>query len=301
MKRDTHIVLTGCNGQLGRALQQAFSAQHWRLTALDRHACDLAEAATLRACLAALQPDIILNAAAYTQVDLAETETETAHAVNAHAPGIIGEVAARLGALVVHYSTDYVFDGALARPYRETDAPNPLNVYGKSKLAGEHALRASGAHGLILRTSWVFGTQGENFIRAMLRLAAERETLSIVRDQFGAPTSTAFLAETTRQLLCRYRQAPEDFPHGLYHLTAAGRTNWHEYAGHVIAAARRAGMPLRLAADGLKAIPSRDFPRPAARPANSQLDCGLATKTFDITPPFWQEDVDQALAEILAS
>jgi dTDP-4-dehydrorhamnose reductase len=293
-----NIVLTGCDGQLGQALRCVLPALG-RLTALDRQACDLADASGLRNCLERLTPEVIVNAAAYTQVDRAETERAAAQAVNARAPGILGEVAARLGALVVHYSTDYVFDGTTSRPYRETDAPNPINVYGASKLAGERALTASGARCLILRTAWVFGARGGNFVRTILRLAAERETLRVVCDQFGTPTSSAFLAEATRKILLCYQQRPDAFPFGLYHLTAAGRTNWHDYAAHIITAARRAGMPLALAQDGQVPIPSQEYPCPAARPPNSQQDSRLATQTFALAPPPWQEDLEQVLKTVL--
>ncbi|MDR1889850.1 MAG: dTDP-4-dehydrorhamnose reductase [Zoogloeaceae bacterium] len=302
MSAPAPVLLLGCNGQLGFELRRAL-APLWPVVALDHHACDLADPVALRcrmdALLAEHRPAIIVNAAAYTAVDRAETEPERAHAINALAPGVLGEAAARSGALVVHYSTDYVFDGQLARAYKESDAPNPLNVYGNSKLAGERALRASGAKHLIFRTSWVFGAHGDNFAKTMLWLAAERESLNVVSDQYGAPTPAALLADVSAQILARYRRA-ENFPFGLYHLTATGETNWHDYAACVIAIARRAGYPLRLAADGLKAIPASDYPRTAARPANSRLDCGLIQRTFGLQLPPWEEGVERVLRQILA-
>ncbi|MDR3054910.1 MAG: dTDP-4-dehydrorhamnose reductase [Zoogloeaceae bacterium] len=294
---NTPILLLGCNGQLGFELQRAL-APLGQVIALDHHACDLSDPAALRRQITEHRPGIIVNAAAYTAVDRAESEPEMANAVNALAPGVLGEAAARAGALIVHYSTDYVFDGQSAEPYQESDAPNPLNVYGQSKLAGEQALRASGAKHLIFRTSWVFGAHGNNFVKTMLRLATERETLNVVADQYGAPTSAALLAEVTAQILTQYRPA-EQFPFGLYHLTASGATNWHAYAARVIAAARGAGRPLKLAADGLNAIPASAYPLPAARPANSRLDCSLLQRAFGLQLPSWQAGVDRVLQEIL--
>ncbi|GHT96940.1 NAD(P)-dependent oxidoreductase [Betaproteobacteria bacterium] len=296
------ILLTGCNGQLGFELQTALTALGLPILALNHQTCDLSDHAALRRLLAEHRPSIIVNAAAYTAVDRAETEPELANAVNALAPGILGEAAAAIGALVVHYSTDYVFDGQSAEPYRESDAPNPLNVYGHSKLAGERALQASGAKHLIFRTSWVFGAHGNNFAKTMLRLAAERETLNVVADQYGAPTSAALLAEVTAQILREYLSS-ETFPFGLYHLTASGATNWHAYAAHVIAAARdfygNARPSLKLAADGLNAITASAYPLPAARPANSRLDCSLLQRRFGLRLPPWQEGVDRVLQQIL--
>ena len=298
MSAPAPILLTGCNGQLGFELQTALAALGLPVLAFNHQGCDLADPDALRRLVAEHRPAIIVNAAAYTAVDRAETAPELARAVNALAPGVLGEAAAAIDALVVHYSTDYVFDGQLADAYKESDAPNPLNVYGKSKLAGERALQASGAKHLIFRTSWVFGAQGNNFAKTMLRLAAERETLNVVADQYGAPTSTALLAEVSARILTRYLNA-ENIPFGLYHLTASGATNWHAYAARVIAAARRAQRPLKLANDGLKAIPASDYPLPAARPTNSRLDCGLLQRTFGLQLPSWQEGVDKALQQIL--
>jgi dTDP-4-dehydrorhamnose reductase len=300
------ILLLGCNGQLGFELQHALSPLG-PVVALDRRACDLAATPALRRrmdeLIARHRPDILVNAGAYTAVDRAESEPEQAEAVNARAPGVLGEAAARHGMLVVHYSTDYVFDGQNAAPYRESDAPNPLNVYGKSKLAGERALQASGAKHLIFRTSWVFSAHGGNFIKTMLRLAAEREKLNVVADQHGAPTSANLLANTTALILYRYLQALRDetadaFPYGLYHLTASGATTWLDYANRIFAAARAANRPLKLGKNGLCAIQTRDYPLPATRPANSRLDCSRARDTFKICLPPWQEGVDRVLRQV---
>jgi dTDP-4-dehydrorhamnose reductase len=295
------ILLTGCNGQVGFELQRAL-APLGRIVALDRRACDLADPDRLRRRLdelfAAHRPAVIVNAAAYTAVDRAETEPELANAVNALAPGVLGEAAARAGALVVHYSTDYVFDGAASGAYREEDAPNPLNVYGRSKLAGERALAASGARRLIFRTSWVVGAHGANFAKTILRLAAERTRLDVVADQYGAPTSAALIAEVTLLALRRRAKAPEGFPLGLYHLTAAGETNWHDYAAFILAEAQKAGIALKLTAAGLTPIPARDYPLAAARPANSRLDSSRLQRALDLRLPPWQQGVRQTLRRI---
>ncbi len=293
------ILLTGVTGQVGFELQRAL-APLGPVLALDRQSCDLSNGAALQQKVRELRPAIIVNPAAYTAVDKAESEPELAMAINGVAPGLLGEAAAEVGALVVHYSTDYVFDGSGTRPYRESDAPNPLSVYGRSKLAGEQALQASGARHLILRTSWVYGAFGGNFAKTMLRLAAEREQLKVVADQFGAPTSAALIADVTAQMLGQYlRGAPADFPGGLYHLAAGGETNWHEYAATVIAAARAAGRPLKLAADGLLPIPSRDYPTPAPRPANSRLDTRHLRGTFGLELPDWRQGLAHVLQQIL--
>lgn len=301
------VLLLGSGGQLGFELCRTLERMAgWNgvVTALDHAECDFSSPdfrARLTEWVEKTNPAAIVNAAAYTAVDRAETEREPAFAVNGTAPGILGEIAAARNILVVHYSTDYVFDGTGARPYREDDPTNPLNVYGQSKLAGEDALRESGARHLIFRTSWVFGAHGGNFLKTMLRLASERETFSVVSDQMGAPTSALWLAEITARVLTRYRQSPlESFPTGLFHLTAAGVTSWHGYAEYLLTLARAKGMPLRLAPDGLRAIPASAYPTPAARPANSCLDSARASAAFGITPPPWQEGV-RAVLETLAS
>jgi dTDP-4-dehydrorhamnose reductase len=293
------ILLTGCNGQLGFELQRAL-ALLGPVLALDRQGCDLADHAALRRLVAECRPAVIVNAAAYTAVDRAEAEPGLAEAINANAPGVIGEAAAAIGALVAHYSTDYVFDGLAVGAYQETDAPRPINAYGRSKLAGEQALRESGAKSLIFRTSWVVGAHGNNFAKTMLRLARERESLKVVADQYGAPTSAALLADATAAILGQYLRAgkPEYFPCGLYHLTASGATSWYDYAAYVLAAARQAGLPLKLSANGLKAISTRDYPLPAARPANSRLDCALIERTFGLCLPPWQQGVTHVLTRI---
>lgn len=295
-----NILLTGVSGQVGFELQRALAPLGPVLT-LSRQDCDFADGAALARTVRELCPAIVVNPAAYTAVDKAETEPDLAMAVNGEAPGRLGEAAAAVGALVVHYSTDYVFDGRANRPYVETDTPNPLSVYGRTKLAGERALQASGARHVILRTSWVFGVWGQNFAKTMLRLAAERERLTVVADQFGAPTSAALIADVTAQILGQYLRAgcPADFPQGIYHLAAAGETCWHEYAATVIAAARAAGRSLRLAPDGLLPIASRDYPTPAPRPANSRLDTRRLRATFGLALPDWRAGLAHVLRQIL--
>ncbi|MEW5781125.1 MAG: dTDP-4-dehydrorhamnose reductase [Pseudomonadota bacterium] len=296
------ILLTGKHGQVGFELQRALASLA-EIVAVGHAECDLAQPDALRRLIREVAPQIIVNAAAYTAVDKAESEPALAQAINADAPGLLGEEAKRLGALIVHYSTDYVFDGRKAGFYTEDDAPNPLNVYGRSKLAGERALIASGARHLIFRTSWVFGAHGGNFVKTILRLAAERDTLRVVADQFGAPTSAALIADVTAQILGQYvracRPASADFAFGLCHLVAAGRTSWHEYAQEIVRAALAAGRPLRLRPEDVQAIATADYPLPAKRPANSCLDTSKLRKTFGLFLPDWRQGLHHVLAQII--
>lgn len=292
------ILLTGKNGQVGFELQRAL-APLGDVIAVDRTECDLEHATSLRDAIQRTEPDVIVNPAAYTAVDRAETEVERAQAVNAAAPGIIGEEAARSGALVVHYSTDYVFDGAASGWYGEDAPTGPHGVYGRSKLAGEAALAASGARHLVFRTSWVFGAHGANFAKTMLRLATERDELKVVADQTGAPTSAALIADITAHAVRQKLQDDRRTPDGIYHLAAGGETNWHTYACHVIETARRAGKPIRAAADAILPIASADYPTPARRPANSRLDTAKLKNTFGLTLPHWQLGLDHVLQQII--
>lgn len=293
------ILLTGKNGQVGFELQRAL-APLGEVVAVDQHECDLSNPDAIRQLVAKVAPQVIINPAAYTAVDKAESEPQLALAVNGTAPGVFGEEAARLGALVIHYSTDYVFDGCVSGAYLESDTPNPQSVYGKSKLAGEKALQASGADHLIFRTSWVFGAHGANFAKTMLRLAAEREGLKIVADQFGAPTSAALLADVTAQVLGQYKRDDRTgFPFGLYHLVAGGCTTWHEYAQTVVRAALAAGKPLKLTADDIVPITTANYPLPAPRPANSRLDTQRLRETFGLELPAWQSGLGHVLQQIL--
>jgi dTDP-4-dehydrorhamnose reductase len=245
-------------------------------------------------------PDVIVNPAAWTAVDLAESEAAAASAVNARAPGVLGEEGARLGALVVHYSTDYVFDGRKDGPYTEADSPNPLGVYGRTKLAGERALAETNPRHLILRSSWIVGAHGANFARTMLRLAADRDRLSVVADQVGAPTSAALLADLTVHMVRQYqREGAADFPYGIYHAAASGETSWYEYARFILTEARAAGKPLRAGPEAVVPVSSAAYPTAAQRPANSRLATERLRNTFGLCLPSWQDGVRQVLARIL--
>ena len=295
------ILLTGCNGQVGFELQRSL-APLGEVIALDRSRCDLADPESLRTAIRAARHDIIVNPAAYTAVDKAESDEATAHAVNAIAPGIIGEEAAKLGALVIHYSTDYVFDGTKTGAYVETDPTNPLSVYGRTKLEGEQALAASGARHLIFRTSWVFGAHGANFLKTILRLAREREELRIVADQFGAPTGAALIADVTAQVLGQYLRSErkENFPSGIFHLAAAGRTSWHGYAMHVAETALRLGIALKTCPEAIQPIPASAYPVPAARPANSSLCTKKLETDFGLVLPDWRGGVDRVMSLLVS-
>ncbi len=293
------FLLTGKNGQVGFELQRAL-APLGEVVAVDRSACDLADPDAIRALIARLRPDVIVNPAAYTAVDRAESDETAAHAINAIAPGVIGEAARAIGAVVVHYSTDYVFDGTGEGAYRESDTPNPQSVYGRTKLAGEQALQASGADHLIFRTSWVFGAHGGNFAKTMLRLASERDVLKVVADQYGAPTPAALLADATAQVLGRLqREGRNGFPFGLYHLVADGVTTWHAYAQAVVSAAAAAGKPLKIAAADIEAIPTSAYPVPAPRPANSRLNTDQFRQAFGLRLPPWEEGLAHVLQQLL--
>jgi dTDP-4-dehydrorhamnose reductase len=293
------ILLTGKNGQVGFELQRAL-APLGEICAVDQPECDLADGLAIRDLVRSLKPDVIVNPAAYTAVDKAESEVELAHAINTVAPGVLGEEAAKQGAWVVHYSTDYVFDGTKQGAYREEDLVNPQSTYGKTKSEGERVLRQSGARHLILRTSWVVGAHGSNFAKTILRLARDRETLNVVADQYGAPTSAALLADVTAQLVRQIqREGSEIFPFGLYHLVAGGETNWCDYARFVLSEALAAGKQLKLSPDSIRAVPSSEYSTPAKRPANSRLDTTKLRNTFDLELPSWQSGVRHILQQIL--
>lgn len=292
------ILLTGPNGQLGFELQRAL-APLGEVIALDRAACDLSDAAAARAIVREVAPDLTVNPAAYTAVDKAESDAATALTVNAEIPAIFAAEAKKLGAALIHYSTDYVFDGQKDAPYVEDDATAPQSVYGRSKREGELAVLASGADALILRTSWVVGAHGGNFAKTMLRLAAQRDSLNVVADQFGAPTSAALLADVTAHLVRQLQRQRAAFPFGLYHLTAGGETNWCDYARHVIGAARAAGLPLLASPETVHAIGAADYPTPAKRPANSRLSTQKFRDTFGLTLPDWRVGVSHVLRQIL--
>ncbi len=294
------ILLLGCNGQVGWELQRAL-APLGELIALDFDTpgelrADFSQPEALRALVHAVAPDIIVNAAAHTAVDKAESEPDLARTLNATAPGVLAQEATARGALLVHYSTDYVFDGSGTHARDETAATGPLSVYGRTKLDGEEAIRASGCQHLILRTSWVYAARGGNFARTMLKLAAEREALTVIDDQIGAPTGAELLADVTAHALRRLRA--DAGLSGTYHCVAGGETSWHGYARHVIEWARQHGLPVKVAPDAVRAVPATAFPLPAPRPLNSRLDTRKLQSFFDLHLPHWQSGVDRMLTEI---
>lgn len=298
-EREPTILLTGVNGQLGHQLRTAL-ASLGNIVALNRTELNLSQADSILQALERHQPDIIVNPAAYTAVDRAESEVEQARSVNAAAPALLAQWAARRQALLLHYSTDYVFDGAGERPWREDDPVQPRSVYGQSKWEGEEAVRAAAPRHLILRTSWVFGAHGGNFLKTILRLAQERDNLRVVADQIGAPTSTALISEVTAALLRDYLRKPTDFAYGSYHLAAQGETSWHGYARLLVAEAEKLGFTLRLSPADITPIATADYPLPAPRPANSRLDCAKLQRTFGLALPRWESGVEQVLAELAA-
>ena len=293
------ILITGCNGQVGLELNRSLSLIG-DVIALDRASFDLSNPDSIRENIRRIHPSVILNPAAYTAVDKAESDENMAKAVNSFAPSIIGEEAQKISALVIHYSTDYVFDGNKNEPYNESDKVNPLGVYGRTKLDGEIALAESGANHVILRTSWVYGAHGKNFIKTILRLAAERQELRIVADQLGAPTSAALLADASAHIVSRYlRDDGDTFPCGLYHFAASGETTWHYLAQYVVEKAIAVNCKLQVAPDRILPIKTQEYPTPAARPANSRLDTTKFCKAFDLQLPDWTHGVDQVLDLLL--
>ncbi|RMX05029.1 dTDP-4-dehydrorhamnose reductase [Corticibacter populi] len=292
------ILLFGKNGQLGWELQRSL-ALLGEVVALSREdpGGDLAQPEALRQAVRAVAPDVIVNAAAYTAVDLAEREPQQAEAINALAPQVLAEEALSLDAWLVHYSTDYVFDGSGNRPWREDDATAPLSVYGSSKLEGERRIRASGAKHLILRTSWVYGAHGQNFLKTMLRLGTERERLTVVDDQIGAPTGAELLADATAHALRQATLGSAAFS-GLYHLTASGEASWFDYARHALASAHAIDPALRIA--NVEPIPTSAYPTPARRPLNSRLDTSHFQQIFGLHLPDWRQGVDRTVTELLA-
>ncbi len=295
------ILLLGKNGQVGWELQRSL-APLGDMVALDFDSpgeltADFTQPEKLAATVRRVAPQWIVNAAAHTAVDKAESEPELARTINALAPGVIAREAAALGAWLVHYSTDYVFDGSGTRPWIEDSPTGPLNVYGQTKLEGEAAIRASGCRHLILRTSWVYAARGANFARTMLRLAAEREALDVIDDQVGAPTGAELLADITAHAVRSLQARPE--LGGTYHAVAGGETSWCGYARHVIGLARNAGQALKATPHTVRAVPTSAFPTPARRPGNSRLDTSKLRAAFDLTLPAWQVGVDRMLTEVL--
>lgn len=295
------ILLLGKNGQVGWELQRSLSLLG-TVVALGRDSApplgaDLLRPDLLAGTVRAVKPQIIVNAAAHTAVDKAETEEEAARAINATAVGVLAREAAASGAWLVSYSTDYVFDGSGTEPWREDSPTGPLSAYGRTKLEGEQLIRESGCRHLILRTSWVHAARGGNFAKTILRLAQERERLTVVDDQVGAPTGADLLADITAVAL---RQAQHDPGlSGTYHAVASGETSWHGYATHVVAVARAAGLPVRVSDDSIVPVPSSAFPTPAPRPRNSRLDTEKLRAAFGIALPSWEAGVDRMLAEFI--
>lgn len=297
------ILLLGKNGQIGWELQRSL-APLGEVLALDRHSTefcgDLNNPEGLINTVRQYRPNVIVNAAAYTAVDKAEIEPALAHLINATAPAALAKAASEAGAWLLHYSTDYVFDGSGTRPWRESDVPNPLNVYGRTKLEGEQLVAAGCAKHLIFRTSWVYAARGSNFARTMLRLAQAREQLTVIDDQIGAPTGAELIADVTSHVLRQIvTKAGESSLAGIYHLTASGETSWHGYASHLIASARQLRPDLPWKAAEIAQVPSSAFPTPATRPLNSRLNTEKLRTTFGLTLPHWTQGVNRLLTEIL--
>ncbi|GAO22212.1 dTDP-4-dehydrorhamnose reductase RfbD [Alicycliphilus sp. B1] len=291
-----NILLLGKNGQVGWELQRSLAVLG-QVTALGHDEADFTQPQAVAQAVRALCPDVIVNAAAHTAVDKAESEPERARLLNATTPGVLAEEAVRLGAWLVHYSTDYVFDGSGSRPWRETDAPAPLSVYGATKLEGERLIQQSGCRHLILRTSWVYAARGGNFAKTMLRLAQERERLTVIDDQWGAPTGADLLADVTAHAIRHLQQRPQDG--GLYHCVAGGETTWHSYAKYVVEHARQAQSAINIIAKEIAPVPTSAFPSPARRPHNSRLDNAKLQAAFGLRLPPWQQGVARMLTEIL--
>jgi dTDP-4-dehydrorhamnose reductase len=296
------ILLLGKNGQVGWELQRAL-APLGEVIALASDSAeplsgDFSKPQALAATVRAVAPQIIVNAAAHTAVDKCEAEPDLARAINANAPGVLAREAKTLNAWLVHYSTDYVFDGSGNKPWTEESPTSPLNVYGRTKLEGERAIRASGCRHLIFRTGWVYAARGNNFAKTMLRLAQERDRLTVIDDQIGAPTGADLLADLSAHALRTALQRPEVA--GTYHAVAAGETSWYGYARHVIEFARAAGQAIKVQPEGIEAVPTSAFPTPARRPNNSRMSTDKLRHTFGLTLPPWQLGVERMMVEVLA-
>ncbi len=289
------ILLTGINGQVGHALQSQLAG--FDLTGLSRQNLDLTNADMIRQVIREIKPDIIINPAAYTAVDKAESEPELAYSINAIAPGVIAEEAEKLGSALIHFSTDYVYDGSKLSAYSELDQVNPISIYGKSKLAGEDAIRAVGLPHLILRTSWVYGAYGKNFLKTIIRLASERESLGIVADQFGAPTASLSIAEGLEKLMLKW-EPENEHQTGVYHVTNTGSTSWHGFACEIVkqySAIER----LKVEEKNIKPLTTADYPTPAARPANSCLNHEKLKSTFGLVLPSWQDGLIDVMKQVV--
>ncbi len=297
------ILLFGKGGQVGWELQRSL-APLGELVALDfdsvEHCGDFTNISGLAETVRTLRPDVIVNAGAHTAVDKAESEPDLVRTLNALAPGALAKEAESLGAWLVHYSTDYVFDGSGSMPWLETDTPSPLNVYGRTKLEAEQLILASGCKHLIFRTSWVYGARGGNFAKTMLKLAQEREVLKVIHDQFGAPTGAELLADITAHAIRQARaQLGSAVPSGIYHLAAQGEVSWFDYASHVVAFARKSPVAAKVMANSIEPVPTTAFPTAAQRPLNSRLDTAKLRATFGVRLPNWQHGVERMLTEYI--
>jgi dTDP-4-dehydrorhamnose reductase len=288
------ILLLGGNGQVGWELSRAL-ATVGNVYTVTRKECDVSDIATIRAMVRSVRPAIIVNATAYTAVDKAESEQAQARLINVAVPEVLADEAKSSGALLIDYSTDYVFDGSKRSAYIESDAPGPLGVYGQTKLDGLRAIEASGCRHLVFRVSWVYAARGNNFLRTILRLAREREQLSVVADQFGAPTPAELIADATAQclMLLQHGKGAE----GVYHLAPAGETTWHGFASAIVSEAQAAGITLKLPAENIRAITTAEYPTAAKRPANSRLDTHKIRSTFGIALPAWESALPRIIRE----
>lgn len=292
------ILITGKHGQVGQELMRSL-APLAELVGVDMDECDLAKPAAIERLLANVKPDLILNPAAYTAVDKAESEANLAHAVNAAAPEVLAKYAAAKNIPIITYSTDYVFDGAKDGLFVETDKANPKSVYGKTKWLGEAAVRNNAPKHVILRTSWVFGSHGVNFLKTVLRLAQERDKLSIVADRFGAPTSAAMLADATAVIAKQLCEPGATRKYGTYHLVADGETSWHGYAQWVLTKASELGVKFKIKADAIRPITTKEYPMPAPRPANCRLDTSKVMSVFGLNPSSWRDEVVSVLNKLV--
>lgn len=295
------ILLLGANGQLGWELQRSLSPLG-QIRACGRKEADLENLDSLQAAIRDYSPNLIVNAAAYTAVDKAESEPDKAYRINARAVELLADEAKHLNALLIHYSTDYIFDGKKSEPYVETDRPNALSVYGKTKLQGEVEIRQSGCKHLIFRTSWVYATRGSNFVRTMIRLAKERHELKVVADQVGAPTHADLIADVTALALAQYQNTSEEEAsrlRGIYHLTSAGETSWFDYASYIFELAEQGGLILKLKKNEVTPIPAEAYPVPAERPGNSRLSCEKLRQTFNLRLADWHYHVRYAVMELI--
>jgi len=292
------ILLTGKNGQVGYELRRSLSVLG-EVLAFGSQDYDLSDISSIKEMTRITRPDVIVNSAAYTSIDKAEKDKFKARAINAVAPSILAAEAVKYGSLMVHLSTDYVFDGTKNEPYSEYDQTNPLNVYGLTKLEGEIGVQKNCSRHLILRTSWVAGVHGNNFLKSILRLSQERDTLNVVDNQFGAPTSAHLISSVISHLVRQAYVNPNEFAYGLYHATASGETSWHQYARYIIEKAHQYGKHDLLLPNAIRAVKASEYPLPAKRPLNSRLDTSKLIKNFSLNLPDWKTGIDEILEELL--